>query len=92
MSLKLIYGRAKSKKGDLVFAEAAENNGIIIVPGAFTFLAEKKLSELKGTLGLDGSEVLSFERLAHRFSDFGPLGTKSLDASGKNIAISNTVN
>ncbi|MDO5478685.1 MAG: 3'-5' exonuclease, partial [Clostridia bacterium] len=87
MSLKLIYGRAKSKKGDRVFTEAVKTNGIVIVPEAFTLLAEQKLSSLAGTLGLNGSEVLSFDRLAHAFSDYGPLSRNSLNPAGKSIAI-----
>lgn len=87
MSLKLIYGRAKSKKGDNVFSDAATSDGIIIVPEAFTLLAEQKLSSIAGTLGLRGTEVLSFDRLAHAFSDYGPLGRNSLNPAGKSIAI-----
>ncbi|MBQ2942113.1 MAG: PD-(D/E)XK nuclease family protein [Clostridia bacterium] len=87
MSLKLIYGRAKSKKGDRVFSDAVKNGGIIIVPEAFTLLAEQKLASLTGTLGLGGTEVLSFGRLAHAFTDYGPLSRNSLDPAGKSIAI-----
>ncbi len=88
MSLNIIYGRAKSKKGDTVFAEAAKNNGLIIVPESFTLISEQKMSKLTGTLGLKGPEVLSFERLAHSFADYGPLGRDSIDPSGKTIALS----
>ena len=88
MSLKLIYGRAKSKKGDTVFAEAAKTNGLIIVPEAYTLMAEKKLSEIIGTLGLTGPEVLSFRRLAHNNLDFGPLSEGAIDPCGKTIAVS----
>ena len=87
MSLKLIYGRAKSNKGERVFREASENSGIIIVPEAYTHLAEQKLSSMTETLGLKGPEVLSFGRLAHSFADYGPLGRSSLDPSGKTIAL-----
>ena len=87
MSLKIIYGRAKSHKGDTVFKEAVNNSGLIIVPEAFTLYAEQKLSKLTGTLGLNGPEVLSFERLAHSFSEKAPLSKGSIAPSGKSIAI-----
>ncbi len=88
MSLKIIYGRAKSKKGETVFSEAVKTGGLVIVPETFTLLSEQKMSKLAGTLGLSGPEVLSFERLAHSFADYGPLGRESIDPSGKTIALS----
>lgn len=88
MSLKIIYGRAKSNKGDKVFSEAINTNGIVIVPESYTLMAEKKLSETAGTLGLTGPEVLSFRRLAYSYLDSGPLGEGSIDPCGKTVAVS----
>ncbi len=88
MSLKLVYGRAKSKKGEYVISEAAKNSGLIIVPESYTLFAEKKLSEKLSVSGLSSSQVFSFNRLYDSLADLGPLGTKSIDPSGKTMAIS----
>ncbi len=88
MSLELIYGRAKSNKGEYIISEAAKNSGLIIVPESYTLFAEKKLAEKLSISGLGGAGVYSFNRLYNSLADFGPLGTKSLDPSGKTMAIS----
>ncbi len=88
MSLKLIYGRAKSKKGEYIISEAAKSSGLIIVPESYTLFAEKKLSKNLGTLGLGNAEVMSFQRLWHSLSSSGPLSERPIDPSGKTMAIS----
>lgn len=88
MPLHLITGRAGSGKSEKLLRLTAENNGILIVPETHSLSSEKGLLSFCGALGLGGAEVLSFQRLAHTFQDFGPLGKKSLDPAGKNMAIS----
>lgn len=88
MQLNFIIGRAGSGKSDKIASLAAEKNGILIVPETHSFAAEKQLLAHTSALGFYGAEVLSFQRLAHRFSDRGPLGRKSIDAAGKSMAIS----
>lgn len=88
MQLNFIIGRAGSGKSDKIAQLAAEKNGILIVPETHSFAAEKQLLTHCSALGFGGAEVLSFQRLAHRFADRGPLGKKSIDAAGKNMAIS----
>lgn len=88
MPLHLITGRAGSGKSEKILSLAAENNGLLIVPETHSLSSEKGLLPYCKALGMGGAEVLSFQRLAHTFSDFGPLGKKSLDPAGKNMAVS----
>lgn len=87
MSLKLIFGRAKSNKGEFIISDAAKKSGLIIVPESYTLFAEKKLAKAVGTLGLGNAEIFSFSRLYHSLADMGPLGSESVEPSGKTMAI-----
>lgn len=87
MPLNFIIGRAGSKKSDRISYLAAKKQGILIVPETHSLASEKKLLQYTDVLGLGGAEVLSFQRLAHRYSDFGPLGKSFIDSSGKNMAL-----
>lgn len=86
MALKLIYGRAGSGTSDYIRKEAQANAGLLIVPETHTLSTEQYFASF-GTLGLGGVEVLSFLRLAHANSDYGPLASSSIDPVGKNMAL-----
>lgn len=87
MPLEILTGRAKSGKSDEITRLAAENDGLLIVPETHSLSAEKKLLSHCDVLGCGGAEVLSFARLAHRFSAKGPFGTRAIDPSGKITAL-----
>ena len=87
MLLKIITGTAKCKKSDTVARLAAENDGLLIVPETHSLSAEKDLLKYAPALGFGKAEVLSFRRLAHRFSDSGPLGKNTIDPAGKDMAL-----
>lgn len=87
MPLKIITGRAKSGKGREITRLAAENDGLLIVPETHSLSAEKALLTHCPVLGSGSAEVLSFARLAHTFSDNGPLGGRSIDPCGKIMAL-----
>ncbi len=87
MLLKIITGTAKCKKSDTVARLAAENDGLLIVPETHSLSAEKDLLKYTPALGFGKAEVLSFRRLAHRFSDSGPLGKNTIDPAGKDMAL-----
>lgn len=87
MSLLIITGTAKCNKSDEIARLVSENDGLLIVPETHSLSAEKMLLKYSGALGFNKAEVLSFQRLAHRFSDSGPLGKRSVDPAGKDMAL-----
>ncbi len=73
MSLKIITGRSRSGKTQLLLNDMSENSGAVyIVPEQFSFSAEKMLIDRFGVCGLGNPQVMSFERLADSiFSKYG---------------------
>lgn len=87
MHLKIITGSAKCNKNNIIARLASESDGLLIVPETHSLSAEKDLLKYSSALGFGKAEVLSFRRLAHRFSDSGPLGKKTIDPAGKDMAL-----
>lgn len=95
MSLRLIYGRAGSGKSSFCLNEIKREleagealRHIIIVPEQFSFQAEKRLIKTLGASGINGVEVLSFGRMAHRvFGEVGGLARKHINPAGRSILV-----
>jgi len=95
MSLRIIYGRAGSGKSTyclneikLSLEQGETARHIIIVPEQFSFQAEKRLIKALGASGINGVEVLSFDRLSYRvLGEVGGIVRKHINPAGKSILI-----
>ncbi len=87
MALSLIYGRGYDEKSEYILTQVGKTGALLIVPEAYTLVAEQRLASQVGCLGLGGAEVFSFLRLSHTLLDRGALGSDSLDPAGKIMAL-----
>lgn len=94
MSLKIIYGKAKSGKSEYCFSyiddivENTKDNVLYIVPAQYSLQAEREISKRFKSRAMDRVEVLSLERLAGRvFSNVGPVICNYVDDNVKLMVI-----
>lgn len=95
MSLRIIYGRAGSGKSSFCLEDiknklqkSPQIQHIIIVPEQFSLQAEQRLVRMLGASGINGVEVLSFRRLAHRvFSTAGGAVHSHINSAGRSMLL-----
>jgi len=100
MSLRIVYGRAGSGKTHFILDEIRsrieENSGrtlVLLVPEQFSFQAEKNLVSVTKTGGILKTEVLSFQRMAHRvFNETGGITYPHIHPAGKSMIIYQILN
>lgn len=73
MSVNIVFGRSGTGKSEDCFAQikacVEQGNGpvLLLVPEQLSYYAEKKMVQTIGYTCMGRAEVLSFERLAHRY-------------------------
>lgn len=95
MSVNIVFGRSGTGKSEDCFAQikacVEQGNGpvLLLVPEQLSYYAEKKMVQTIGYTCMGRAEVLSFERLAHRYC---PVSTKnSIDNAGKSMIIEHSL-
>jgi ATP-dependent helicase/nuclease subunit B len=92
MSLRIIYGKAGSGKSSFVFNEIKDEKNFgkifVITPEQFSYISEKKLLETLDEKASINSEILSFNRIAHRIElEVGGVSKVDLSESGKAMLV-----
>ena len=90
--LKIIIGRARTGKSDMVLREIARlgdsGRQILLVPEHASYQAELDLCRVCGNTASRHAEVLSFQRLCNRvLMRTGGLAKTTLDAGGKLLTL-----
>lgn len=92
MSLRIIYGKAGSGKSSFVFNEIKNKKNFgkifVITPEQFSYISEKRLLETLDEKASINSEILSFNRIAHRIeTEVGGISKVDLSESGKAMLV-----
>lgn len=95
MGLRIVYGRSGSGKTTFCLNELKsriedrnQNKIILLVPEQYSFQAEKDLISVLKANGILETEVLSFQRMAHRiFNQTGGITYPHIHPAGKSMLI-----
>lgn len=95
MSLRLIYGRAGSGKSRFCLNDIkarldkkTQNPLILIVPEQFSLQADRNMTRVIGSTGIQRADVLTFRRMAYRvFNEVGGLTHPYINSAGKCMII-----
>ena len=94
--LKILMGRAKTGKSDLILQEIKQlgdsGKQILLVPEHASYQAERDLCRVCGDTVSRHAEVLSFQRLCNRvLTRMGGLAKQTLDAGGRLLMLQTTL-